>query len=101
MSKSSTGKSKVLDEVIKRQGWARESIGINLKGLEQATTEIHKNLAKGPKARWSINHDILRWAQNIHKLSYELAILTNLRELATLEPDAPKTTKKKRKKKEE
>ena len=71
---------KVRDHLAERRRWAISSVTINLQGLEGAVTDIRKSLAAGPDGRWSQNHDILKWAQNLHKSIYQLAILTRLEE---------------------
>ena len=75
----------VLDRIIQRQGWALDSVSVHLNGLEKTAKEMRRNLSLGGQASWSCNHDILRWAQILHKLSYELYILTNLRETISAE----------------
>ncbi len=70
-------KKNVKDYLGKRRRWAIESTLIHLDGLEGAIKDIRKSCAD-PQARWSVNHDLLRWAQNIHRNIYELHVLANL-----------------------
>jgi len=83
---------KVIEHLEKRRRWAISNVTINLQGIEGAIADIRKSLSAGPDSRWSQNHDILRWAQSIHKDIYHLAILGNL--LDELKPTRRKGKKK-------
>jgi hypothetical protein len=67
-----------LKKIVQRRQWCIDSLTINIKGIEGVISETKRNIEKGHTATWSINHDILKWAQTIHKISYELYILNDI-----------------------
>ena len=85
-------KKKVKDYLGERRRWAIERTLIQLDGLESSIKDIRK-ACSDPTARWSVNHDVLRWAQNLHRNIYELHVLSNLYE----EIDKPVKREKKKK----
>jgi hypothetical protein len=85
-------KKKVKDYLGERRRWVLSSTLIHLDGLESSIKDIRKACAD-PQSRWSINHDVLRWAQSLHRNIYELHILTSIYE----EIDKPVKREKKKK----
>jgi hypothetical protein len=85
-------KKKVKDYLEERRRRAIERTLVQLSGLESSIKDIRKSAAD-PQSRWSVNHDVLRWAQNLHRNIYELHVLSNLYE----EINKPSTREKKKK----
>jgi hypothetical protein len=85
-------KKKVKDYLGERRRWVIESTLIHLEGLEGSIKDIRKSAAD-PSARWSVNHDVLRWAQRLHRNIYELHVISNLYE----EIDKPVKREKRKK----
>jgi hypothetical protein len=73
--------NKVLDKIIQKQQWVLNTLDYKVAGLEQTLKDLKRNMEKGPAATWSMNHDILKWAQSIHKISAELNFLSCLRDI--------------------
>tara|TARA_A100001011_G_scaffold295414_1_gene307715 strand:+ start:1215 stop:1556 length:342 start_codon:yes stop_codon:yes gene_type:complete len=79
-------KKKESEYILERKRWALDSLECSLSGLETAAHDLRKKIASnGISGNYSMNSDILRWAQRIHSREKELHLLSDL--LVYCEPD--------------
>ena len=79
-------KKKESEYILERKRWALDSLECSLSGLEAAAHDLRKKIASnGISGNYSMNSDILRWAQRIHTREKELHLLSDL--LVYCEPD--------------
>lgn len=79
-------KKKESEYILERKRWALDSLECSLSGLETAAHDLRKKIAtNGVSGNYSMNSDILRWAQRIHTREKELHLLSDL--LVYCEPD--------------